>query len=375
MTIAHTQQLRLAVVSDAAPARNGVGAYYLDLVTHLRRHIHQVEIFSPTIEADGRWQAGMVLPLPGDSTQKMCMPNPISLQRSLRQLNPHVVIVPTPGCYGLMGAFIAQSMNIPVVAGFHTSFEHLTDLYWQGSIMGKVARRYFEQSNKYLFSKSSEVLANSREMVELAERIGAESVKLVGTPIPAEFVDTPVVPHSGELKRCLFAGRLAAEKNVASVLLAAKRHRDIQFTVAGDGPMRKEVEAYCDELDNLHYVGWLSRAQLRQQMDANDALLLPSYFESFGTIALEAMARQRIAIVSTGCGISQWQNLSGAMSLISEQQTLTQVLSQLKQVPSDALQAQAAKALSVASEVHEWSISDWLQLLGALSNQPLRQVA
>lgn len=370
-----TNQLRLAVVSDAAPARNGVGAYYFDLVTHLRRHIQQVEVYSPIIEEDGRWQAGMVLPLPGDSTQKMCMPNPITLQRSLRQLNPHVVIVPTPGCYGLMGAFIARSMNIPVVAGFHTSFEHLTDLYWQGSLMGKVARRYFEQSNKYLFGKATEVLANSTEMVELAERIGAESVKLIGTPIPAEFVDTPVQPHSGSLTRCLFAGRLAAEKNVASVLLAAKRHRDIQFTIAGDGPMRKEVERYCNDLDNLHYVGWLSRTQLREQMDANDALLLPSYFESFGTIALEAMARQRLAIVSSGCGISQWSKLSSAMTLIDESKTLTQVLAELKDVPQMALHVQAKQALQAATEVHEWSISDWLHMLAQLSNPSIRQVA
>lgn len=370
-----TETMRIAVVSDAAPARNGVGAYYFDLVAHLRRHIQQVEVFSPTIEEDGRWQAAMVLPLPGDATQKMCMPNPISLQKQLRRLNPHVVIVPTPGGYGLMGAFIARQMNIPVVAGFHTSFEHLTDLYWQGSIMGKVARSYFERSNKYLFSKSSEVLANSQEMVGLAEKMGTESVKLIGTPIPTEFTDHAVVPHSGKLERCLFAGRLAAEKNAAAVLLAAKRHRDIEFTIAGDGPMRKEVEHYCTQLSNLKYVGWLSRAQLRQQMDANDALLLPSYFESFGTIALEAMSRQRLAIVSTGCGISQWPQLSKSMTLIDESQTLSQVLDQLKGQDQGVLSKQAQQSYVAAMAVHEWSINDWLQMLAGLANQPVARVA
>ena len=70
--------LRLAVTSDAAPERNGVGAYYEDLLDYLSSRLAHAEVFSPVIN-DGQWQAPLVLPMPGDATQKLCFPNPICL--------------------------------------------------------------------------------------------------------------------------------------------------------------------------------------------------------------------------------------------------------------------------------------------------------
>ena len=48
--------LRLAVTSDAAPERNGVGAYYEDLLDYLSTRLAHAEVFSPVIK-DGQWQA------------------------------------------------------------------------------------------------------------------------------------------------------------------------------------------------------------------------------------------------------------------------------------------------------------------------------
>ena len=83
--------LRLAVTSDAAPERNGVGAYYEDLLDYLSTRLAHAEVFSPVIK-DGQWQAPLALPMPGDATQKLCFPNPIALQRALTELDPHVLI-------------------------------------------------------------------------------------------------------------------------------------------------------------------------------------------------------------------------------------------------------------------------------------------
>lgn len=358
---------RLAVISDAAPARNGVGAYYQDLVQHMEAYLGQVAVFSPLI-ADGRWRAGMSLPMPGDTTQRMCMPNPVSLKRWLEEVQPHAVIIPTPGPYGLLGAYLANRMGVPVITGFHTSFEQLTDLYWSGSVMGKIAYRYFDRSHRYLFGKATEVLANSENMLELAHQLGASSPMLMGTPIPAEFINTPVRPHSGTIRRCLFAGRLAAEKNVAAVFAAARSHPGIEFTMAGDGPLRREVEHQTSQLNNLTYLGWLSRRGLRQQIDAHDALVLPSHFESFGTVALEAMMRQRIAVVSKGCGIAQWPDLTDQLTVISPTMELSEALEVLQNQSSSDLLSQSQSGAEAAMKVHNQCISHWLQVLTQSTN-------
>ncbi len=363
-TIEHpdVSRLKIAVVSDAAPVRNGVGAYYFDLCEQLKRYVAQMVVFSPTIE-DGRWEAGLVLPLPGDRTQKLCVPVPWSLQRELNLLKPDIVLVPTPGVYGLLGTCLANRMNVPVLAGFHTSFEHLTDLYWQGSIRGWAVRKYFERSNTYLFKTASSVLVNSQAMVPLSKRLGASSVKLIGTPIPIAFSHYPLKPYHGRLSRVLFAGRLAAEKNIDAVIQAARQLPKLNFSIAGDGPFRAVVEKVADELPNLDYIGWLDRDQLRDQVDAHDALVLPSYFESFGSIALEAMSRRRIVVVSRGCGIAQWPELAKGLCVMRDSERLEKTLSRIGRMSLQERTGIAGSAYHSAGRFNQRVIKHWCELL------------
>ncbi len=366
MTAREPRTLRLAIISDAAPGRNGVGAYYHDLTKHLETLVDSVSVFSPTIR-HGQWQASLVLPMPGDDTQKVCVPNPRSIGQWLDRAQPHAVIVPTPGPYGLAGTWAARRRNLPVIVGFHTSFEHLADLYWHGSLFGRLANRYFDAIHRYLFRRSTRVLAHSEPMVRMARELGANNPALVGTPIPPDFLNPDVVPFSGTLRRCLFAGRLAAEKRVECVFAAARAHPDIAFTVAGTGPLRDQVAAESERLENLTYLGWLSRMELRHQVDQHDALLLPSHFESFGTVALEAMARQRIAIVSDGCGIGQWPQLAAHLSIFQDEATLIDRLATLKTSNPVQLRDQAHGSHRAALAMHDHCISQWLDLLDVQS--------
>lgn len=354
--------LRVAVISDAAPGRNGVGAYYQDLLEQLAPHFQQTVLFSPRLE-NGRWKTGMAFPLPGDRTQKLCIPNPRSLGRSLRALNPQVVIVATPGPYGLLGARLASGLNIPVLAGFHTSFEQLTQLYWQGSWRGRLVHSLFARSHRYLFHRSRCVLGNSRAMLELAERMGAPATGLIGTPVSAEFALAPRTPYTGELKRVLFAGRLAAEKNLDAVLEAARAHPQLQFSLAGDGPLRQSLEASVAALPNVRLLGWLSREQLRAEVDRHDLLLLPSHFESFGTIALEVMARRRLVLVSAGCGITQWPQLRAGLSVMQEGETAAQALARLVEQTPQERQARAELGESAALGLNTDCLNHWRALL------------
>ncbi|WP_051234493.1 glycosyltransferase [Marinimicrobium agarilyticum] len=354
--------LRVAVISDAAPGRNGVGAYYQDLLEQLGPQMSEVQLFSPTVE-NGRWRTGLALPLPGDRTQKLCVPNPWALKRALRRLRPQVVVVATPGPYGLLGVRLARRAGIPVLAGFHTSFEQLTQLYWQGSWRGRLVHSLFERSHRYLFAGARSVLGNSRDMLELAERMGAPATGLIGTPISAEFALTERRPYGGELERVLFAGRLAAEKNLEAVVDAASAHPSVQFSIAGDGPLRARMAAAAEALPNLKLLGWLDRAALRAEVDHHDLLLLPSHFESFGTIALEAMARERLVLVSSGCGIVQWPSLRSGLSIIHPEESAASALQRLREKTAPQRRELAQTAAGLALSLNERCLAHWCELL------------
>jgi len=361
--------LRLAVISDAAPGRNGVGAYYQDLIGQLAPQMQAVQVFSPRLAGD-RWDCGLALPLPGDSTQKLCLPNPFRLARELRELDPHLIIVATPGAYGLLGAFMARRMDRPLLVGFHTAFEQLTQLYWRGSWRGRAVYRLFQWSHRYLFRRAQSVLANSQEMLDLAQRMGARHSRLIGTPLSRDFALAAASDYPGELNKVLFAGRLAAEKNLDAVLEAARSLPDWQFSIAGDGPLRARMEAAAEGLSNLRVLGWLNREQLRAEVDAHHALLLPSHFESFGTIALEVMARCRLVVVSRGCGIAQWSSLRAGLSVIEPDAGATEVLRKLAGLSPAQRLERARRGRDLALSLNNRCIEHWQQLLHSSLKAP-----
>ena len=155
-----TQDLRVAVVSDSTPERNGVGSYYADLVSQLATRIERAELFCPEDRSDS-WQRFLAPPLPGDKTQRIWFPRPFKLWSEVTGLQPDVIVVPTPGPFGLIGLAVAKRRGIPMVMAFHTHYEALTDIYWS-DLFGRIARRYLLWSHRLFFRNSRVVLPARR---------------------------------------------------------------------------------------------------------------------------------------------------------------------------------------------------------------------
>ncbi|WP_317930179.1 glycosyltransferase [Halioxenophilus sp. WMMB6] len=359
------EHMRVMIVSDAAPERNGVGAYYQDLIQYLKPKVAELEIICPIIQANGRWQGGLNVPLPGDTTQKFLIPNFLKIKRQIKAFAPDIVIVPTPGLIGLAGAYQGRKQGAIVLLGFHTWFEKLADMYW-GRIEGSLNRAYFWVSNKLLFRWSDVVVANSDEMVQIANDFGSKKSYRVGTPVAFDFINRPQPEPACRIEKVLFAGRLAAEKNLPAIVEAARAHPDLIFSISGDGPERQLIETAAKTLPNLNYLGWLNRSDLLAQLDQHDCLVLPSHVESFGTVALEAMSRGRLTVVSHNCGICQWPKLKNGLFVVEPESSLATTLATLRGMDEKLLQQRADTARAAACELNDWSMGMWYSLLDAL---------
>ncbi len=357
------KKLKILAISDAAPSRNGAGSYYHDLAELLADHVEHIELYSPTIDANGKWHAGLLLPLPGDKTQKLCLPNIFGLNRLVNQIQPDVILIATPGVYGLCGAFLATKKQIPFLLGMHTSFEQLTELYWPDSYRGKIVQKFFKLSNAYFLNRTKSVLVNAQPILEEAIKMGAPDVKLVGTPISSEFIKKEPLSYKGKLEKVLFAGRFAKEKNIDELINTARKMPELIFNFAGDGPLRKDIEEASRLLPNVNYLGWLSRNKLQEAIDSNDALVLASHFETFGTIALEAMVRERIVVVSKGCGITKWPILRPGLKLIDETRGIEGAFKDLFLLAEEDRIVLAKMARKVALQLNEQVLENWSQIL------------
>lgn len=366
------ENLRVALFSDAVPERNGVGTYYRDLGEHLAMRIDRVELFCPG-QTDRRWDEPIRFALPGDATQTITVPNPRVLGQRYDALAPHAVVLATPGPYGMLGLRLARKHDARIVIGFHTHYEKLTDIYWKDRrSLGRLFRFYLESCNKLLFRYGGQVLANSDEMVAIAQRLGAPDAELMGTTIPRPFIDTPVTPLPDTLQTVTFAGRLAAEKNLPAIVAAAEALPDIAFRIAGDGPQRDLITEAAGRLDNFEYLGWQPRERMLDVIDATDMLVLPSHVESFGTIALEALARNRLVLVSAACGITQWPALAPALFSIAEHETLADAIARVASLDPAVRRQKAQLGRDAARELNEWTVTHWLDVLGGDNTQARR---
>jgi glycosyltransferase involved in cell wall biosynthesis len=354
-------RLRVAVLSDALKDRNGVDAYYRDLMGHLRPRVDDIALLSPNPE-DGDLAGALSFPLPGDATQQIVFPHLLRLRRRLHDIQPNVVISATNGPFGLAGIEAARRYDAAFLAGFHTHMEGLCEMYWS-PLIGGLTRRVMESQNRLIFHFARAVVVNSPGMETPAAALSDTPVSVVGTPVDHRFLHTPVAPLAKELGRVIFAGRLAMEKNVLDVIAAARTLPEIQFTIAGDGPLREAVQTAEKELPNLAYAGHVPRPEMPALIDGHDLLVLPSALEAFGTIALEAMARGRLTLVSQNCGILAWPGLSQGLYAFDGDETLAAAIRRIAAAEAPLRERKARQAREAALALNQKAVEQWLELL------------
>jgi glycogen(starch) synthase len=127
------------------------------------------------------------------------------------------------------------------------------------------------------------------------------------TPIPngvdgdprhhdADAVEAARARHGGG-PLLLFAGRLVYEKGLQDVLGALprlrRRHPGLKLLVAGEGPEGDTLRAQARKLRlgrAVEWLGFVSAEELAVLSAAADCALVPSIYEPFGMVALEAAA-------------------------------------------------------------------------------------
>lgn len=105
-------------------------------------------------------------------------------------------------------------------------------------------------------------------------------------------------------RRYLFLGRLASVKNVNYVLDYLRKNpaADIEIDVAGQGKLLDDVQNLEKEDKRLHYLGKLSKEEIKERLHQYKYLILPSKEEPFGIVLLEALAAGVPSIVSNALG-------------------------------------------------------------------------
>lgn len=112
--------------------------------------------------------------------------------------------------------------------------------------------------------------------------------------------------------RLVCVGRLCEQKGQLLLVEACRKldSKGVNFelVLAGDGEMRSEIEALINlySLESkIRITGWISSQQVREEILASQALVLPSFAEGLPVVIMEAMALHRPVITTYIAGIPE----------------------------------------------------------------------
>jgi glycosyltransferase involved in cell wall biosynthesis len=136
-------------------------------------------------------------------------------------------------------------------------------------------------------------------------------IKLVRCGLDADFL---IHRPSSIVSRMqlVTVGRLCEQKGQLVLLgaLAVLVREGVPFkmTIAGDGPLRPEIERRICELgleDHVELTGWLTNSQVRARLRGARALILPSFAEGLPVVLMEALALGRPVVTTYVAGIPE----------------------------------------------------------------------
>lgn len=179
-----------------------------------------------------------------------------------------------------------------------------------------------EEFDRPLALKLGEKIARARFVVAVSEYGRSQlfrwcehshwhKVHVVHCGVDASFLQGDW-PELSDNNRLVCVGRLCEQKGQLLLVQAAailnRENTPFELILAGDGPMRKEVEALIannDLSDRVKITGWITNQQVREHLLDGRAMILPSFAEGLPVVIMESLALKRPVISTFVAGIPE----------------------------------------------------------------------
>lgn len=291
---------------------NGVARTLGMLVDHASRRGHEVFLVTPRCPGGPELSVRFHLRRPG-------VPVPFYRElhlargldgagsRALADFAPDLVHVATEAPVGLSGRRWALSSGTPLLTSYHTNFPTYLRSYRAGVLEGPLWAylRWFHRPAEATLCPSRATIASLEEhRFHPRLRVWSRGVDttLFDPGRRRQEVREQLAP--GAERILMYVGRLAPEKKVDLLVEALPRVRaatgpGTALVLVGDGPSRNSLRHM--EVDGVHFTGFLRGEELADAYAAADLFIIASETETFGNVALEALA-SGVPVVAVASG-------------------------------------------------------------------------
>lgn len=264
--------MQIVLATDAwLPQVNGVTTTLGRCVDAIRQRGHRVEVVSPD-----RFRT---VPCPRYPEIRLALAPGRAVARILDSAAPDAVHIATEGPLGLAARRWCRRRGMPYTTSFHTRFpEYLRVYAGLPESLGYRILRWFH-------GPAVRTLVPTRAVQADLERRGFRHVVRWMRGVDATLF-RPRGERFYDLERPIFlyAGRVAAEKNIEAFLRLDLPGSKV---VVGDGPLRERLQRRHPE---VLFAGFRFGEDLARHYAGADVFVFPSRTDTFGIVMLEANA-------------------------------------------------------------------------------------
>jgi len=239
-----------------------------------------------------------------------------AVSRVVRDFHPEIIHITGPSEVGMLGAWLAYRLRIPLAASWHTNLHQYAAMrsrwLFEGLGAGTAAQAMdrIEQMTLWLvtrmYRRAGVLFAPNPELCRLLERRTGRPCRLMQRGIDGRlFSPERREREAGDRDFILgYVGRLSVEKNVGLVIrvqreLESRGIRNFRFRIVGQG----REEAWLREcLPRAEFTGVLGGEDLARAYAGMDLFVFPSHTDTFGNVVLEALACGVPAVVTPDGG-------------------------------------------------------------------------
>lgn len=229
--------------------------------------------------------------------------NDYSILKQITLWEPDLIHTQSEFSVFRMAKYIAQYLDIPIVHTYHTIYEDYTHYF---SPSKRTGRKIVATLTKKRLDDVEVVIAPTPKVATILENYEiSQAIETVPTGIQLEKFQHTLnqneqtalrnrynIPNDAFL--LLSLGRLGKEKNVEELLrFLAMIRLDVYFLIVGDGPNRKFLMTYAEELglaDRVIFTGMVDPKMVPLYYQTADLFMSASSSETQGLTYLEALA-------------------------------------------------------------------------------------
>ena len=288
---------RIALFSETfLPKVDGIANTLCRVLEHLERRGIESILFAPE-GAPARYAATRVHGLPGVRfplyPELTLVPPTVDVEAALDAFEPDLVHVLNPISLGVAGLRHARALGRPVVASYHTDLPGFAKCWGLGMLASPLWAY-----QRWLHNQAELNLAPSRATADELIEHGIRSVAIWSRGVDAErfhprranaMVRRFLTRTRDDVPLLLYVGRLSPEKRVEWLRPVLDALPGARLAIVGDGPSRPALERVFAGTATK-FTGFLRGEELAAVYASADVFVFPGANETFGNVALEAMA-------------------------------------------------------------------------------------